>query len=56
MENLNKALEDLLVTLKEMNKQCEEIIKNATEIQKIYADEYMEKVADDQVHVSGHVQ
>lgn len=53
---LTKALEDLLLTLKEINKQTDEVIKQATEIQKMYADEYAEMIQDQQVHVTGHVQ
>lgn len=55
MENLNKALEDLLITLKEINKQNDEVIKFATEIKNQYADDYAEMIADQNVHVSGHV-
>ena len=32
MENLNKALSDLLLTLKEMNRQNQEVVKTLTEI------------------------
>jgi hypothetical protein len=55
MENLNKALEDLLITLKEVNRHNDEVIKAATDIQNQYADDYAEMIADQNVHVSGHV-
>ena len=32
MENLNKALSDLLLTLKEINRQNQEVVKTLTEI------------------------
>lgn len=52
---INKALEDLLIELKKINRQAQEVLKTAEEIQKMYADDYMEMVADQNVHVSGHV-
>ena len=49
MENLNKALSDLLLTLKEINRQTTEVLKAAEEIKEACEDEIMERLADDKL-------